>query len=457
MTDLAHPHDLAGIIRDHWHLVHEEAVALGGGQAELADFCAASATTWEGEPPPREALTELLAMCFQASLLREEQRPVTFRLILADPDHFPCEQGPPDGLHCLPFLQTRPLNPLELRRLSPAADFYRSLLGVSWSEDGGLRIWGIIHSGLRWLQNIYGGRGRTQKLPPALVVSVTAPGRLTVGFGSRVVARLEGGQLSGPSLNAFESHWLPAAFAEVRTEILATHAAARAASGQPWAQLDGQVIRNVARYLIKRLISALRSAQHGATILILPTALERDCCGPNAFIDVKYRFAPGEPRQRFRTLILGIAQRLAESHGATLGEDGMVGWQEYSDSNDEKLTALDEAIYEMAYLIAGCAEVDGAVVLTKRFELLGFGGEISGALPGVPTVREALDLEGARYEEESTESVGTRHRSAYRFCRAVPEAVVIIVSQDGAVRFVKGAEDGAVTYWDQSSTTSLDV
>ena len=94
---------------------------------------------------------------------------------------------------------------------------------------------------------------------------------------------------------------------------------------------------------------------------------------------------------------------------------------------------FDEAIFEMAYLIAGCAEVDGAVVLTKSFEVLGFGGEISGELPGVVAVRRALDLEGDEYEEEFTQSVGTRHRSAYRLALAVPDALAIVISQDGAV------------------------
>jgi hypothetical protein len=99
----------------------------------------------------------------------------------------------------------------------------------------------------------------------------------------------------------------------------------------------------------------------------------------------------------------------------------------------------------MAYLVAGCAEVDGAVVLTKRFELLGFGGEISGELPGVVTVRRALDLEGVHAEEEFTESVGTRHRSAYRLCLALPNTLAIVVSQDGTVRFVTNREGRSLT------------
>jgi DNA integrity scanning protein DisA with diadenylate cyclase activity len=49
--------------------------------------------------------------------------------------------------------------------------------------------------------------------------------------------------------------------------------------------------------------------------------------------------------------------------------------------------------------------------------------------------------------------MGTRHRSAYRLCARFPEALAIVISQDGGVRFV-GWHDGAVTYWDHTSLGS---
>jgi DNA integrity scanning protein DisA with diadenylate cyclase activity len=87
--------------------------------------------------------------------------------------------------------------------------------------------------------------------------------------------------------------------------------------------------------------------------------------------------------------------------------------------------------------------------MTQRFELLGFGGEISGKLPAVKTVARALDVEADATVTESAEGVGTRHRSAYRLCRALPDVIAVVISQDGNVRFVK-CKDEAVTYWDQA-------
>ena len=440
MNDLAYPQDVADLILSRWQRIQS-------GQEK-------GPNPWLDHPPSHDALERLVLVCYQASLLREELRAVTFRLILAEPGMFPCDQGPPDGLHCLRFSQTRPFNPLEARRLSPAAHFYRSLIGVCLDEKREMpRIWGILHSGMRWLQNVHGGRGRPQTLPPALVLSVTGPGQLTVGFGSEVIARTEGGRLKGRSFDVFESNWIRQVFEPVRNELFALHGQARARDGAHWAQVDPMLVRIVSQHAVKRLISALRSAHHGATILFLPNQFADEQSDTNRYIDLKYRFDAGEPRNRFRTLVTRIMNRVAELH---VGSTDPVGWTEYALSNDENLAAFDEAIFEMAYLVAGCAEVDGAVVLTKGFELLGFGGEISGELPGVVTVRRALDLEGEQAEEEFTESVGTRHRSAYRLCLAAPDTMAIVISQDGGVRIIR-SRDGVVTYWDQASTTSLDV
>jgi hypothetical protein len=139
---------------------------------------------------------------------------------------------------------------------------------------------------------------------------------------------------------------------------------------------------------------------------------------------------------------------LARSYAGTPARDP-VGWDDYESSSDRKLTGLDEAIFEVAHLITGLTAVDGAVVMTQRFEMLGFGGEISGRLQGVETVARALDVEAEAVVEESVGGVGTRHRSAYRLCNVLRDVIAVVISQDGNVRFVQRNNE-AVTYWDQA-------
>ena len=54
-----------------------------------------------------------------------------------------------------------------------------------------------------------------------------------------------------------------------------------------------------------------------------------------------------------------------------------------------------------------------------------------------------------RHEEsisEAADATGTRHRSAYRLIGSVPEAIAVVVSQDGAIRFV-AHQGGRLVYW----------
>ena len=87
--------------------------------------------------------------------------------------------------------------------------------------------------------------------------------------------------------------------------------------------------------------------------------------------------------------------------------------------------------------------------MTTRFEILGFGAEIVGDLPDVHQVARALDLEAEDRVAEPLVADGTRHRSAYRLCSRVPDALALVVSHDGGVRFVT-MHSGEVTFWDHA-------
>src|SRR5688572_17924557 len=116
-------------------------------------------------------------------------------------------------------------------------------------------------------------------------------------------------------------------------------------------------------------------------------------------------------------------------------DENAVGWDDYGRVRNRDLTDLNDAIFEMSHMIATLTPVDGAVVITKRFEILGFGAEIAGTLPEVQHVAHALDLEGATYNIQRTDDVGTRHRSVYRLCNAIRDVLGIVVSHDGSASF----------------------
>lgn len=134
MATLPHmyPQDLAAFLCECWNepaACPDTPAAVAGGTSEPL--------------PDSPTLERLLSICYQASLLQEEERPVRFRLVLRAPEHFPATDGPPTGLHRLVFTDPRPCSAHELRRLFPAVEFYRSLIGVWLDPEQGLHIWGL--------------------------------------------------------------------------------------------------------------------------------------------------------------------------------------------------------------------------------------------------------------------------------------------------------------------------
>jgi hypothetical protein len=383
-------------------------------------------------------------------MLREEERPVTFRAILAPPELFAADGRPPVGLQRLDFATSFLLDPNEIRRLSVAVDPQRTLIGVRPDGQGGLQIWGLIQSGTRWLRDVRGGRRAGAPLPLAPVVHIEAPGSIEVYKGSELVSTLQGGSLSGSRINLYESNWLPEQFLQFRNVVAQRHEASRKRAeraAETWAPLEPTLSRRIAERMLKRVLSLLRDARHGGTIVFLPVE-DSAVSTHEAYIDLRYRFA-ARPRLFFPDLVVDLLNRLAQCYGGSEQHGSrVVGWREFETTTDEEIATLDEALFEVAYLIAELAATDGAVVLSKNHELLGFGGMISGRLPEVKSVARALDLEGEEVVEEETGNVGARHRSAYRLAGALPGSVAVVISQDGGVRFVCQKE-GRVVYWEQ--------
>ncbi len=402
----AYPIDLARLVLARW----DRAQSVGHGALAA---------------PTLDRLTEVLSVAYQATLLREESRPVTFRLALSAPHVFASAAGPPAGLHRLIFNRPLPLDQHELRRLAPAAVFARSLIGVTLGDDSGEQIWGLIHSGPHWLQSVRGGRATDQSVPHVLIVAATGPGQLLVSAGSTTLAVLRNGTLSTTEMDVFQSAWMARKFGAV----LATH-------------------------VLRRILATVRAAQHGGTLIIVP-AVDAPGLFSRHYLRAKYAFIDEEPRRRILTLMSDIMAELPPVAAGASPLD-LVEWDTYETSHSSRFSELDEALFEVAHLVADLTRIDGTVVMTDSLDILGFGVEIAGELPEVEQVARASDLEGHMREWVRTDRVGTRHRSAYRLCQAVHEALGLVVSQDGTLRFIRWHDDG-VTYWEQAATGVWDV
>ncbi len=437
----SYPKDLADFVRCRWDTCPEFGEVCESGPLRL---------------PAPHVLDDLLSVCYQASLLRDEDRVMRFRVMALDPHELPADAGPPVGLHRLVFTEPLNFNEFELRRLSSGADFYRTLIGVRTQEAGGLHIWGLVHSGPYWASKVRGAQSVGTPLPDSLIVWITGPGRITVCRGAGVVGILNAGKVFGPMFEVFDSTWLPDVFKRHREALWRRHAAARAAAKTPWATLDPKMAGVVGRHSLRSIISTIRDARHGGVLLLLPHEQRITPAAVRRFLSIKYEFAMEESRDRFQSLMLQLLNAVAAVFGERGNPTHMITWDDYIHSSSRRFTAVNEAFLEWTQLVAALAAVDGAVVLNTGFELIGFGGMILGDFESISPVFRALDLEGTKVEPVNVNVVGSRHRSAYYMCDKVPGAIAVVISQDGAVTFVTKKGDSLIC-WDQIANNILDV
>lgn len=142
--------------------------------------------------------------------------------------------------------------------------------------------------------------------------------------------------------------------------------------------------------------------------------------------------------------------QLLHNDGAILSGRYSEGW------NQRKTEALRELnrvrLFEACDAVAALSGADGAVVLRTELEQVAFGVELKASSSG-----RDEDAAEVRYEDSSftihrsrdIAEYGTRHRSAFRFCKADPNAVCVVVSQDGAVKVVFNHDD-TVMYLDNA-------
>ena len=105
-----------------------------------------------------------------------------------------------------------------------------------------------------------------------------------------MIASLNGGQISCPSLDIFSASWLAESFAEGRSEIEEMPEAARARSKKLWATLDPKFGRIVGQQVVRRIISLIRNSRHGRMLVYLPDWMSRDIPAMNRFISLRYQF-----------------------------------------------------------------------------------------------------------------------------------------------------------------------
>jgi hypothetical protein len=284
---------------------------------------------------------------------------------------------PPDeAWQPLMFERILPLTPASLSRLAPAVERPGIHLGV-WRDHDQLRVWGT-----------------TRTVPKfCFVLEVVEPGLLVVKYrrgqepGKFVnVLVLKGDQIKEVDEEGTSLPDCP----DLLTSLLGF--------GSPAAPDDSVNV-------LVQLAASMRAHKRGGSLLVVPHGSE--AWRESIVWPVPYSVSPPY-------------SELAELMRQDESERNKRLWQ--------------EALIDAVEAIAGLTAVDGATVISDRYELFAFGAKI-GHRQGAAQVEEVVVTEpiigGAASVVHPVQFGGTRHLSAAQFVQDQRDAVALVASQDG--------------------------
>ena len=387
-----------------------------------------------------ETLNSFLSVAYQASLLREEGRPVECRITLSESEHLEPAGLVAIGFHLVRFAKRRSFAEQEIRRLGPATGFYRAMIVVERSASRGFEISGMLHTGA-WSRDLtVAVDSINHPMPDWLIIHVRGPGNLVINRGSERLVTLLNGRVEGHGFDLFASSWLLERYrtlGEGFTDEKAPH------------PLDSVTVRedlaeNIGVGFMRRVIREIRNSRHGGTIIFAPRCLIGKLLESSGPLRAKYRIDEVCTASPFAVILAEVTRRLAQF--ALAKGKSSAGWKEYLEWYEEFPYTFSQQFVELALWLSDLTAVDGCLLLDHKFTVMGFGVEIQ--IPNFEDemVYRALDMEAEHCVLESMEIAGTRHRTAYRLCREYAECLAIVISQDGAVKFVANRHD-KVTYW----------
>ncbi len=283
--------------------------------------------------------------------------------------------SPEEAVHPLLFERPLPLLPAPLTRVAPAVERPGIHLGV-WRDQGELVVWGT-----------------TRTIPKlCFVLEVAAPGLLVIkhhtgGEAGKFVnlAVLEGDQIKIVDQQARSLPDCPS----LLTSLLGF-------APSTWGRSAD---------ILVQLAVSMRAHGRGGILLVVPEGLES--WRESIVQPISYAVSPLFPN-------------LAQLSRDTPGADGLRVWQE------ELGRTID--------WVAGLTAVDGAVVISDRYEVLGFGAKIARrrGWAQVDQVRATEPIKGSVAALVHPEELGgTRHLSAAQFVHDQRDAVALVASQDG--------------------------
>lgn len=387
--------------------------------------------------PDDDDLATLLCEAYFASFQTEEGRRPGFRVLFASEEALTkTGKHPHDArVRMIKFDSPRRYVASEITRLAPAAELTRFLVCVhkSPTDPNELEIWGLLDVGENWWRFIRHESSGGMPPPNHLTLTSLSAGEISVSAEGWIILSLKNGSIVRPAEDALSSGRIAD---HLSTSTAALHADAVKELGTENWDDDGHDENYPQRFytmFLERVLYNVRARAHGGSILLVPDHIEPQDTRITDRMTVKYPCLYDHAWGQLTASL--VNHRRYYDHYFPLSN----GKIEINTENFRKHCRLsyedeeiDQCLTDIAQSIAALTAVDGAVLMTTRFRVYGFGTEVICPSPSLEDVRVANSN-----KRLPISSYGTRHRAAFRLCSNWEDAIAFVVSHDGGVKAVK--------------------
>jgi hypothetical protein len=186
-----------------------------------------------------------------------------------------------------------------------------------------------------------------------------------------------------------------------------------AAEDKDWAARPLTVPGADVRALWSHVLRQAVRLRHGGAFVVVPDPRQ-------APVAMKYPIEPLALGGELAKLWLALA-RAHHLLGSNLSADAL-----------EQTRVRRHQLWSTAASVGHLSGLDGCVVLDRRMTVHGFGGTIeTGEAKASTLVYVDPHTEAPLQEEPLLARFGHRHRSAFLLCKAIPNAIAFVISQDG--------------------------
>lgn len=419
-----YPPELLQHIRSAWNDLQEEEI-----QQELIH---------ELPPlPSDDALVDLLNVAYQTSLLREEGRKLVFRIL-----YLPRSDKEQHNMiswesRLAEFITDRPLDIAELRRLAPAADSNRSMICVDHNGSAWC-VRGILDTGANWRQFTRHESNSGTPPPNYIAISSAGPGELTISVGGEALLSLKSGKIYFPRGSVLDDGPVKEYFSLPRRNLY--NDTISRLDSENWDADEGDDHYPMYFYdmCLLRILYGIVELGHGGTLIVIPDHISFNDSRLTDRITIKHACKYDyvwdlmvqnlELHRKYFNLYFPLFDSNNPINPIDFNE--MMSLGSRRESNNDKLA-------ECLRFIASLSSVDGALVITTRLRVIGFGGEVIAQSPTLQQIQLAIDPLTSETRPIPIEAYGTRHRSAFRFVSSYEDSIAFIVSSDGGVKAAK--------------------